>query len=165
MIIEAFNRLGIPLKIFGDGPERARLEKRAKKNIEFLGKVDDVTKAELYKNAIAFLNPQEEDFGITAIEAMAAGRPVIALAAGGALETVVDGVTGVLFYDQDWPALLSEIINFKPEQFNPEIIRQHALKFSTQRFKKEITSYIDDQWNKWKEIQYIRRLREMKMML
>ncbi len=164
LIVAAFNRLGLPLKIFGEGPEYKKLRCIAKKNITFTGAVTDEVRAELYKHCIAYLNPQEEDFGITAVEAMASGRPVIALAAGGALETIVDGITGVFFFDQDYAALIDAVIRFKPERFSPEIIRNYALKFSADRFKKEILQYTKTAWQDWQEIQHMKRLRETKMM-
>ena len=83
LLVYAFNRLGRPLKIFGIGPELKRLKKIAKPNIEFLGRIDDKTKSALLAKSLAFIHPQVEDFGITPLEAMAAGRPVIAFAAGG----------------------------------------------------------------------------------
>lgn len=164
LIVQAFNRLGLSLKIFGEGPEYRKLRSIAKKNIIFTGGVTDDLRAELYKNCIAYLHPQEEDFGITAIEAMASGRPVIALAAGGALETIIDGVTGVFFFDQDYAAIIDAVIRFKPEQFSPEIIRNYALKFSADRFKKEILNYVKTSWQDWQEVQHMKRLRETKMM-
>jgi len=163
MICEAFNNLGLPLKIFGIGPELPKLRSIAKKkNIEFLGAVTDEQRAELYSKCLAYLHPQEEDFGITAIEAMASGRPVIALAAGGALETVVDGVTGTFFYDQDWPALADAVIRFDAAKYNPIKIRGHAQQFSVERFSKEVSSYINRAWDGWQEIQQMKRLRETK---
>lgn len=144
--IEAFNRLGLPLKIFGTGPELDRLRQRAKKNIEFLGRVSDAEMAKLYRECIAFINPQEEDFGITVIEAMASGRPVIAFAAGGALETVVEGVTGTFFEDQEWESLSDKIIRFKPELYQPEQIRAQAERFSDSVFKKNIDAYVQSHW-------------------
>src|SRR5690606_2524834 len=78
VVVQAFNKLGIPLKIFGEGPELRKLKALANKNITFVGRVSEREKADLYAKAIAYLHPQEEDFGITAVEAMAAGRPVIA---------------------------------------------------------------------------------------
>ncbi|MBI2644692.1 glycosyltransferase [Candidatus Uhrbacteria bacterium] len=164
LIVQAFNRLGLPLNIFGEGPEYKKLRSYAKKNIIFTGAVSDPVRAELYKNCIAYLHPQEEDFGITAIEAMASGKPVIALAAGGALETIVDKVTGVFFFDQDYAALIDAVIRFKPDQFSPQIIRNYALKFSADRFKKEILQYVNRSWQDWQELQHMRRLRETKMM-
>lgn len=144
--VEAFNRIGLPLKVFGTGPEFDRLRDRAKKNVEFLGRVSDEEMAQLYRECIAFINPQEEDFGITAIEAMASGRPVIAYAAGGALETVVDGLSGSFFVDQEWESLSDKIIRFKPEIFNPQQIRAHAERFSDPVFKKNISSFVTARW-------------------
>lgn len=162
--IDAFNRLGLPLKIFGDGPEFKKLKKRAKKNIEFLGGVSDRVRADLYQNCIAYIHPQEEDFGITSVEAMASGRPVIAYAAGGALETVLDGVTGVFFADQDFAALIDTVVHFDASRFDPEAIRSYALKYSVDRFRREILDFITQQWSRWQELQEIKRLRESKMM-
>jgi len=162
--INTFNRLGIPLKIFGDGPEYARLKKMAKKNIEFLGAVNDDVRGELFSKCIAYIHPQEEDLGLTALEATASGRPVIAYAAGGALETIVDGVTGTFFYDQDYAALVDTILHFDPSQYTAETIRSYALKYSVDRFKREIQTYIDRQWAQWQEMQEMKRLRETKMM-
>ncbi len=163
IIVEAFNNLGLKVKIFGTGPEYKKLKRLAQKDsIEFVGQVDDTERAKLYSNCIAFINPQEEDFGITTIEAMASGRPVIALAAGGALETILDGVTGTFFYDQDWPALSDAILRFKPEQYDQEKIREYAMQFSVERFKKEIREYVDRAWSDWQEFQQMKRLRETK---
>lgn len=163
LVVEAFNRLGFKLKIFGEGPEFKKLRSSAKKNIEFLGKVSSQEKGELYSKCIAYINPQEEDLGITLLEATASGRPTIALAAGGALETLVDGVTGVFFYDQDWAALIDAVIRFKPEQFNPQTIQSYATGYGVERFRSEIKQYIDRSWAEWQELQYIRRLRETKI--
>ncbi|MBU1148875.1 glycosyltransferase, partial [Patescibacteria group bacterium] len=95
LAIEAFNHLKIPLKIVGTGEEEAKLKKMAGPTIEFLGDVPDHQLKDLYSRCKAFINPQEEDFGITAVEAMAAGRPVIAYRSGGATESVVENVTGM----------------------------------------------------------------------
>ncbi len=146
LTIRAFNRLGIPLKIFGAGPAEADLRAIAKPNIEFVGRIGDEAMNELYRHCLAFLNPQEEDFGITVIEAMAAGRPVIAYAAGGALETVVPGKTGVLFEDQEWEALADTVIRFKPEQFSASTIRDWAMTFGPERFHKQLGDYLELAW-------------------
>lgn len=164
IVIDAFNRLGMPLKIFGDGPARTALRASAKKNIEFLGGVSDAKRAELYADCIAYLHPQEEDFGITPIEAMASGRPVIAYAAGGALETVLEGVTGTFFYDQDYAALIDAILHFDPVRYDASLIRNYALQYSADRFKKELSDFITREWSQWQELQEIKRLRESKMM-
>ena len=90
LVIDAFTKLGIPLKVFGSGPIAKDLQARAGDNIQFLGRVSNEERARLFQDAIAFLHPQEEDFGITPVESMAAGRPVIAYRKGGATETVID---------------------------------------------------------------------------
>lgn len=144
LAVAAFNRLGIPLKIFGEGPELDKLKKIAKNNIEFLGRVSDEQEVELYSHCLAFVHPQEEDFGITPVEAMASGRPVIAYAAGGALETVIDGLTGKFFDEQTWEALADAVIRFKPEDYNPQAIREHAKKFDVEVFKQKIKNYVEE---------------------
>ncbi|MFA6130995.1 MAG: glycosyltransferase [Patescibacteria group bacterium] len=142
MIVEAFNRLGVPLKIFGSGPMEQLLRKRAGKNIQFLGRVSDEERISLFQGAKAFLHPHEEDFGITPIESMAAGRPVIALRRGGATETVVEGVTGTFFDEQSWEELADTILHFDETLFNPEVIRQHAEHFSLAAFRERFTSFV-----------------------
>lgn len=147
--IKAFNRLGIPLKIFGVGPEFNNLKKIARPNIEFLGKVSEDEKIRLFSEAIAFVNPQEEDFGIVMVESMAAGRPVIAFAKGGALEIVVPKKTGLFFKEQSWEALTDTIINFKPEEFKSSEISEFARAFDTNVFKDKIKVYIEKSWNEF----------------
>ncbi len=146
LIVTAFSRLGIPLKIFGTGPMMEQLRAMAKPNIEFLGWVDDRTRAELYQKCIAFLHPHTEDFGITAIEAMASGRPVIAYPRGGALETVTPGVTGTFIDEQRWEALADTVIRFKPETFDSMRIRSHASSFDTEHFKERMHRYTNEAW-------------------
>jgi len=143
LIVEAFNRIGLPLKIFGTGPIEADLKKQAKKNIEFLGRVSDEERIKLYANCRAFLHPHEEDFGITAVEAMAAGRPVIALKKGGATETVVEGVTGEFFEEQIWEELADHILRFDEKKYNPETIKAHAENFSVERFKQQMKHLVE----------------------
>jgi glycosyltransferase involved in cell wall biosynthesis len=158
IVIEAFSQLTInnyqlsinnkipyKLKIFGDGVDLNRLKKLAgdNPNIEFLGRVDDKQKAELYQKCLAFINPQEEDFGITMVEAMASGRPVIAYRAGGATETIIENETGVFFNQQTAEALAEAIRNFDATKFNPQAIRKHAEQFSVNRFKSEIEKFIN----------------------
>lgn len=149
LAVQAFNKLGLPLKIYGTGPALKSLKAMAKSNIEFLGRVPDAALNELYGQAIAFLNPQEEDFGITAVEAMATGRPVIAYDAGGAKETVKAGETGVFFKEQEWESLADTVIRFRPETFQPERIRAAAMRFDVERFHREFMELLEATWQKW----------------
>ena len=151
--VEAFNALQIPLKIVGAGPLRASLARQANTNIEFLGWQDDVRLAELYATGQALIFPGEEDFGIAPLEAQASGRPVIAFKRGGLLETVVglDGSlpaahpTGIFFDEQNVDSLVTAVRLFEENkhQFNPDHIRQHAVKFGRDRFKREIVEHVE----------------------
>jgi len=150
LAIEAFKQLGLPLKIIGGDEKEIRLRRGGyggpRGNIEFLGFVDEATKAKYFSRAQALIFPQKEDFGITAVEAMASGRPVIAFGEGGALETVIEGKTG-LFFDQQEPNSLAEIVKkFKSKNFNPQEIRAHSLKFDKKIFKKNIEDMIKHAW-------------------
>jgi glycosyltransferase involved in cell wall biosynthesis len=142
LVIEAFNRLGWPLTVIGDGVERARLEGMAKGNIRFLGRQPDSVVHEHLARCRGFVFPGIEDFGIAPVEAQAAGKPVIALAQGGAAETVVHGETGILFGEQTVDALVSALKEADAMHFRPEAIRQHAERFSTARFEAEFTDML-----------------------
>jgi len=151
LIVFAFNRLGYPIKIFGDGPELDYLKTIAKSNIQFLGRINEVEKAELLCHAKAFIHPQVEDLGITPIESMAAGRPVIAFGVGGVTETVVPGETGTFFSEQSWESLFEAVLNFEAENWDPNHIREHAEQFSTDHFKDKISRYVDDRYEEFKK--------------
>ena len=112
LAVEAFNELGLPLKIVGTGSEEAKLKRIAKKNIEFFGFIDDSDLAKLYQGAKALIFPGEEDFGIVMVEALASGTPVIAYKAGGALDIVKEGKTGIFFESQEVGSLISAIKRF-----------------------------------------------------
>ena len=144
LLIEAFRANGRQLKIFGDGPDEARLKKLAHGagNIHFLGRVSETEKAELYARAQAFINPQEEDFGITMVEALASGRPVIAYDSGGAREIVADGDTGLLFGEQNADSLNAALQRFYQLRFSPERLRQWAQNFSVEKFKELMSAKI-----------------------
>src|SRR5262249_16282356 len=146
LVIQAFNRLGLPLKIFGDGPVLDDLQAAAKPNISFVGRVPDRELPNLYQRAIAYLNPQEEDFGITMVEALATGRPWIAFAAGGALEIVQPGVNGVLFKEQEWESLADTVIRFRPNQFSAATIRGSAERFSRAAFEQRFKHFVEHAW-------------------
>lgn len=144
--VKAFSQLGIPLKVFGEGPEMPRLLEMAKSNVEFLGKISGERLRELYANCTAFVHPQVEDFGITAIEASASGRPVVAFAGGGALETVKPGVSGQFFTEQTWENLAHAIIRFRQESFDPMTVRRHAASFGRDIFKRKVGEFIEKEW-------------------
>ncbi len=144
--IMAFNKLKLPLVIIGEGPERKKLEKMAKENIKFLGWQADETLWQYYQNCTAFVFPGEDDFGISPVEAMGFGKPVLALSRGGALETVVEGVTGEFFEDPD-PAVLADGVRRLRENlpnYNPEEIKKQAQKFNKERFIKEINNFVKE---------------------
>lgn len=147
LLIEAFNKLDRPLLIAGRGRDRARLEAMAGPNITFLGYVPDEELPDLMARCRAFLFPGEEDFGIAPIQAMAAGRPVIAYAGGGALDTVVPG-TGTLFADQSVAAIIDTVESFDTSAINPSFIRAHAEKFDTSVFKQQMTEFIASKLDK-----------------
>ena len=143
LAIEAFNELGYPLYVIGSGPDEKRLKKLAKGNINFLGKLPDDEIVKYYSGCRAFILPGEEDFGLTPVEAQACGRPVIAYRAGGALESVVEGVTGVFFDEQERSSLIDAVREFEMMSFDLKGIRENALKFDKDVFKRKIKEFID----------------------
>src|SRR5207244_283063 len=116
--VRAFNRLGLPLVVAGDGPETRRLRRLANPNVSFAGRVTDVEAAELLQGCRALIAPAVEEFGIAAVEAQAAGRPVVSIKAGGALETVREGVTGA-FWTGGVEALASAVAAFDDAAVDP----------------------------------------------
>lgn len=151
LAVEAFNELGLPLIIIGDGPEREKLEKSAKSNIKFLGRESDEVIKEHYAKCRAFLFTGEEDFGITPLEAMASGRPVIAYRKGGALETVVENKTGVFFNNQTCEDLIGAIRKFETMNFDKHEIRKHAETFDEEIFKEKIKKFVEEKHLVFKE--------------
>lgn len=148
LIIKVFNETGLPLKIVGRGIHEEELQKIANGNIEFLGNVDQKELSKLYSECEAYIFPQIEDFGITALESMSSGRPVIALAKGGALDTVIDGETGIYFEDQTIHSLKNAITKYQKNKnkFNPQKIKEHAEKFNEEAFKLKILNYIKEKF-------------------
>jgi glycosyltransferase involved in cell wall biosynthesis len=144
LAVETFTRLGLPLKIVGAGRDRAALAARAGPNVEFLGRVSDAEVVELVRGCRAFLFPGEEDFGIAPVEAQAAGRPVVAFGAGGALDTVIDGETGVLFGDQTVDALTSAVRRLETLSLDPPTITAHARRFDSAVFRREMADLVAD---------------------
>lgn len=149
LLISVFNRLKKKLKIFGTGPELERLKAHAKSNIEFLGRISDEEKAQLLSRAHAFLHPQVEDLGITPLESMASGRPVIAYGVGGVTETVIPGETGVFFNDQTWESLLDAVIHFDGSRWDGDRIREWALRFNSDTFKDKVRRYVEDRYEEF----------------
>lgn len=128
LAVEACSQLGVPLHVVGSGPDRARLERLAGPTVRFLGRVSDEELSRQMAGCRAFLFPGEEDFGLAPLEAQAAGRPVVAYRAGGALETVVEGQTGAFFDRQEVDVLARTLRSFE-DVFDPAAIRAHALQF------------------------------------
>jgi glycosyltransferase involved in cell wall biosynthesis len=147
LAVDAFNELGLPLKVAGAGEEIAKHRGRAKSNIEFLGRVPDAQLPELYGRAKAFVFPAEEDFGIVPVEAMANGTPVIAYGVGGAAETVVEGVTGTFFYEKTGASLAAAVRKFAEMKFDPDAVRQRAERFSQAVFQREMGRFVTEQWH------------------
>jgi len=144
LAVRAFNELGLPLVIVGDGRDRKNLEGLAKPNIRFLGRVPEDELKELFSRCRAFIFPGLEDFGIAPVEAQAAGRPVIAYAGGGALETVVEGVTGTFFHQQTPEALIEAIQKFDDQAYDPAAIRRHARRFDREVFKRRLREFVEE---------------------
>ena len=142
LIIDACNKTGLPLKIFGSGPVESDLRGRAESNIEFLGKVSDEEKQKLYADALAFINPQEEDFGITPVESLASGRPVIAYRKGGATEIIQEGLNGEFIETQTWEELADHLIRFDASRYQPHQVKTSAERFGRERFKTELAQFI-----------------------
>lgn len=151
LAIEACEGLGRPLKIAGVGPEAKGLKRRAEKHTEFLGFVADSELPALYARAKALLFPQEEDFGITPLEAAASGKPTVAFAGGGALETVLSGVTGQFFPEQTTTSLQAAIVAFENKAWNAAAIRAHAEKYRAQVFMDKMRDFVHTEWLAFKE--------------
>jgi glycosyltransferase involved in cell wall biosynthesis len=154
LAIEAFNRLGYPLKLIGSGPEEKRLRTAGTSNVEFLGWQPDEVVAHAYRQCRALIFPGEEDCGIVPLEAMASGRPVIAYGRGGALETVIpcdagaepgeEAPTGLFFHERTVESLMEAVERFvrMEKEFNPEAIRNHARLWNSEVFKEKIQEKI-----------------------
>ncbi len=144
LAIEACRQLGAPLRIVGDGPERAMLERVAGKDVTFLGHIPDEDVRREYRAAAAVILPGEEDFGIVPVEAQACGRPVVALGLGGALETVIDGDTGVFAAEATPRSLADALDRVTRQRFDSTRIRAHAERFSTARYVHEFQSAVTE---------------------
>jgi glycosyltransferase involved in cell wall biosynthesis len=151
LTVAAFNQLGLPLVVIGDGPALASLQQQADPNITFLRNPPDAVVSDYMERCRGFIFPAEEDFGITVVEAQAAGAPVIAYGSGGCAETVLDGKTGVLFKRQTVADMVQAVAHFNQHraEFDPETIRCHAETFSQPRFSQELNDYLEQKWLKF----------------
>lgn len=153
LIVESFSQTNKKLVVIGTGPDMEKIKKKAKSNIEILGFQEDEVLIDYMKRAKAFVFAAEEDFGIVPVEAQACGTPVICLDKGGTKETIQDGVSGVFFKEQKIDSLLSAIDEFEKnyDLFEPSLVRKNSLKFSKERFEREIKSYIEDKYSLFKD--------------
>jgi glycosyltransferase involved in cell wall biosynthesis len=141
--IDACSKLGLPLVVAGDGREAARLKARAGPTVTFVGQVGDAEIRRLLSGCRALILPSEEDFGLTPLEAMAAGRPVIAYGAGGVLDTVIPGQTGIFFERQTAEALADALTVFDERDYDPNVIRRHAEQFDSSAFALRMRRFVD----------------------
>ncbi len=153
LTVAAFNQLGLPLVIIGDGPSGKTMRQMARPNIRFLGKQPDSVVEDYMQRCRGFIFPPEEDFGITPVEAQAAGAPVIAYARGGQAETVVHQRTGLLFSHQTVESLVQSVrrLEASVDQFEAGRLREHAEKFSITCFQTRFKGFVDDAWAQFRE--------------
>ncbi|OGS45451.1 MAG: hypothetical protein A2539_09995 [Elusimicrobia bacterium RIFOXYD2_FULL_34_15] len=144
LAIEAFNKLGYSLKIIGNGQDEKKLRKIAKDNIEFLGWRNNDELRIYYNNCKALIFPSEEDFGIVPVEAQSMGRPVIAYKKGGSSETIVEGVTGIFFEEQNVSSLIDAVKKLENMKFNSNNAVENARGFNKIIFKNKIKNFIDE---------------------
>jgi glycosyltransferase involved in cell wall biosynthesis len=149
LAVQVCTELGLPLIVVGEGRDRAALEELSGPTIQFRGRVSEEELGQLLAHCRAFIFPGYEDFGIAPVEAQAAGRPVIAYAAGGALDTVIEGETGIFFHEQTPEALAEATRCLDSIDFDPAVIRRNAECFSMSRFKQELGSFIEEKWREF----------------
>ena len=148
LAVQAFNELGLPLVIIGDGRDRSKLQAMARSNITFLGHLPREEVHHHLRRCRAFVFPGLEDFGIAPVEALAAGRPVIAFAGGGALDTVEEGVSGAFFHPHTVEALAETVRRFDDARYNPQLLADKAEQFSVPMFKERLMAFIDEKWQR-----------------
>jgi lipopolysaccharide/colanic/teichoic acid biosynthesis glycosyltransferase/glycosyltransferase involved in cell wall biosynthesis len=146
LAIDAFNRLGYPLVIAGVGPDLATLKRRAADNIQFKGFVSDADLRDLYRCSRAVVITAREDFGLVSLEAQACGRPPLAYASGGSLESILDGETGILFRSQTVAGLIEGVQRLENTRFNQQKLRRNAERFSRETFRRAILSSVTEKW-------------------
>ena len=144
LAVAACNLLGAELRVVGTGPEMAALQAKAGPTVRFLGRLSDAEVAAEYARCRAFLFPGEEDFGLTPLEAMASGRPVVAYGAGGALETIIPGRTGLFFAEQTPESLAGALRRLDETAFSPSELRAHAERFDLRVFREQMSRFVED---------------------
>jgi glycosyltransferase involved in cell wall biosynthesis len=152
VIVEAFTRLGLPLVVVGDGPDRSTVERRAGPNVRFVGRQTEAAVKEHIERAKAFVFAAEEDFGIAPVEAQAAGVPVIAYGRGGVTESVIPDETGLFFEAQTPDSLMEAVQRFElgAYRFDRARIRQNAERFSKARFQRRFRDLVHDEWHRFR---------------
>ena len=153
LVVGTFSRLGLPLVVVGEGSEQRRLERLAGSTVQFKGWLPDSEVRRLVGHANAFVLAGEEDFSIAAVEAQAAGCPVIAYASGGVCETILPGETGLFFEHQSVECLADSVHEFQRRRsaFDPAHLQQNAARFSSERFKDSLKEILLQQWNRTQE--------------
>lgn len=153
LTVRAFNQLGLPLVVIGDGVDWQRVKAIAQPNVRLLGRQPDAIVEDYLQRCKAFVFSAEEDFGITLVEAQAAGAPVIAFGKGGATETVIPGKTGILFPTQTVESLVDAIQHFESGGLitDFEQLRQHAERFAPERFRQEFFKIVEHQWDEFRQ--------------
>jgi glycosyltransferase involved in cell wall biosynthesis len=148
LVVAAFNRLGLPLVVIGDGSDRRKIEQLAGANVQLLPPQPESVVVDYLQRCKAFVYAAEEDFGITVVEAQAAGAPVISYGKGGATETVIAGKTGLFFSSQTIESLMETVRLFESGtyQFDPDFLRENAERFSVDRFHREFNRLIEQKW-------------------
>ena len=160
LAVEAFNLLGLPLKIIGTGPFLKTLKSMARPNVTFLGRLTDAEVADYYASCKALIFPGVEDFGIAPLEANAAGRPVIAFRGGGAVDTVAEGINGLFFNENTAESLISAVRSFEMGKydFQPRLIHEYALRFDKEIFKQKMWNFIMAKLSDFSKPQRTRRI-------
>ncbi|MEL6223738.1 MAG: glycosyltransferase [Cyanobacteria bacterium J06627_8] len=151
LIVQAFAQLRYPLVIMGDGPDEPRLRQLATDNITFVSPQSDATVTDYMNRCNAFVYAADEDFGIAAVEAQAAGAPVIAFGKGGITETVIPGKTGIFFHEQTVESVIQAVMQFEQsaQTFSCDQLQSHASQFSPERFQRQFTRYVDLTWDRF----------------
>ncbi len=146
VIVEAFNELGLPIKIAGTGTVADQLKAMAKPNVQFLDRISEEDLSKHYAEAKGFVFAADEDAGITILEAQSAGTPVIAYRAGGALEFITEGVTGEFFDAQTPQSLVEALKKFTPDKYDRQKLRENALKYDKKNFQKKIKDFVEEKY-------------------